>query len=195
MGGIFTEIEREIIKMSEEVRREALVSAAPEIRNDIMTHICYKVTKDYYSEFKPKLYRNRMESLYNAWDMDIMMVGNGLEFDPFLKDDDIPQHTSKSWYHQYNNGDDEWTPFPDSHKDGTQNNGMPQSSWIVENFAEGIHPRYYWDREADEVIDFSKQGKGTDASMEKHVNKYNTTGRMERILIKHLQQACRTYSW
>lgn len=190
MGSIFTEIQREIIEMSEEVRRNALISAAPEIQNDIMTHICYRVTQDYYSEYQPKIYKKRMESLYDAWDIDAMMIGNGLEFEPYLTDN-IPQHVSGSWYHE---SGDKWVKFPESHN-GSQNNGMPQSSWIVENFAEGIHPGYYWDRELDEVIDLSVQGKGTDASMELHVKRYNRTGKMERILIKHLKQACNAYQW
>lgn len=191
MGRIFTEIEREIIKMSKEVRKEALISAAPEIQNDILTHICYKVTQDYYNEYDPKIYKKRMYSLYDAWDVDAMMVGNGLEFEPFLFDDNMPQHTSNSWYHK---SGDKWVEFPDSHN-GRQDNGIPQNDWIIENFIEGIHPGYYWHKGMDEVIDFSVKGKGVEASMDIHVNKYNRTGRMEKILIKHLKRACNAYKW
>ena len=187
MGNLFTAMERAIIEKSEKICREALKSAAYELQQDVKNNICYRIVDDYYDEYTPKKYR-RTNSLYNAWEMSASIVGDRLHFYPNLDSDKLPQHYSKSPFHK---SGDEWIDFYNRSDD--EDNGRPDNEWILKNFFEGIHPRYYLDKKIGVVVDASVQFPGVLPKMGKYVNSYKRSGNMINILAKHLKQACKTY--
>lgn len=189
MAGLFTDLERKIITMSEEVCRNALVASAAEIKMDIDNNICYKVSDAYYTEYQPKIYTHRMGSLYDAWKITPLLKGDKVMFNLNLDSDRLPQHTSNSWWHQSGN---KWISRDDPEFDfGKQNNGMPENSWILKNFFKGIHPGYTL--LDGEVIDHSKETSSVLENMHKYVGEYKKSGKMQRILIKHLKSQCKKY--
>lgn len=188
MGNLFTAMERKIIEKSEEVCREALKTAAIELQQDIKENICYRIVDAYYEEYTPSRYR-RMESLYNAWNITSSIVGDRLHFYPDLDSDRLPQHYSNSQYHKYGS---EWIDFYNRSDDS--DNGIPDNEWILENFFEGVHPRYYKDKSLGIIINDSKQYSGVLEKMGIYINTYKKSGNMINILAKHLKQACKAYN-
>lgn len=187
MGRLFSDLERKIIETSDEVCRAALFSAGYEIEQDIMNEICYKIVDDYYDEYTPKKYK-RMRSLYSAWDITTSLRGDRLHFHPTLDSDRLPQHYSGSQYHKSGS---KWIDFY-NRSDG-EDNGIPDNGWILTNFFEGIHPKYYFSKKLGDVIDASEQFDGVVPKMGKYVVSYKKSGKLVKILAKHLKQQCKTY--
>lgn len=188
MGSLFTAMERKIIEKSEKVCREALKSAAYELQQDVKNNICYKIVDDYYEEYTPIRYR-RTNSLYRAWDISTSITGDRLHFYPDLDSDRLPQHKSNSQFHK---SGDEWIDFYDRSDD--DDNGVPDNSWILKNFFEGVHPRFFLDKKLGVVINDSEYHPGVLQKMGKYINEYKKSGNMINILAKHLKQACKTYN-
>ena len=190
MGDVFTDLERKIIEMSEEVCRNALVASAVEIKIDIDTNICYKVSEAYYTDYSPTKYK-RIESLYDAWKITPFLQGDRVIFNLNLDSDRLPQHRSTSKYHKNENEAGWISRYDDNFDFESDDNGVPQNSWILQNFFEGIHPRYITRKGI--VYDESVQYSGVLDNMQKYINKYRQSGKMQRILIKHLKSQCKKY--
>ena len=188
MGNLFTAIERKIIETSHEVCQNALKSAAYELHVDIKNNICYKIVDEYYDEYDPTRYR-RMDSLYDAWAMKTSIVGDRLHFYPDLDSDRLPQHYSRSKFH--NSGDTWISRYDDGFDFDSDENGQPENSWILKNFFEGIHPRFFV-REGL-VFDESYYYDGVLSKMSKYINIYRKSGNMIEILSEHLRRACKSY--
>lgn len=188
MGNFFTDRERKIIEKSHAVCQKALTSAAYELQIDIRNNVCYRIVDDYYEEYNPTKYA-RTDSLYNAWGMKASIVGDRLHFYPDLDSERLPQHYSGSKFHR---SGDVWISRDDDGFDfESDDNGRPENSWILTNFFEGIHPRFFT-REGL-VFDESYHYDGVLAKMGKYINIYKNNGSMINILAKHLKQACKSY--
>lgn len=193
MGRLFSAMERKIIEKVEEVGRIALQSAATELQQDIYDHVCYKVVEDYYEEYTPTKYK-RKHDLYNAWAMKFEIdKDNIIHFLPKLDSELMAQHYSRSRYHKEPTGKEKekWRDYYSRSDD--EDNGLPDNEWILKNFFEGIHPRFYLNRQLGVVIDDSYQYPGVLQNMGKHIVAYKRSGRMINILAKHLIQACKSY--
>lgn len=190
MAGLLTDLERKIIMMSQEVCRNALVAASSEIKIDIDSEICYRVSDAYYQDYNPSRYK-RIESLYNAWKITPLLKGQNIVFNLNLDSDRLPQHYSRSKYHQ--SGSTWISRYDDSFDFDSDDNGTPENSWILQNFFEGVHPRFIYDRKLGAIIDESMQGSTVLQNMQKYINSYRQSGNMQRILLKHLKSQCRKY--
>ena len=99
--------------------------------------------KRYYDSYTPKYYK-RTKSLWKA------VKGSPPQHKTTGKTHEISFaivynssflngiYTSNSWYHQAGG---EWKSVA-QHQTFNQNNGIPDSGWILENYLYGIHPRY-----------------------------------------------------
>ena len=191
MGRFFSAMERKIIEKVEEVGRAALKSAAKELQEDIYDNICYKVVEDYYEEYTPSKYK-RTHDLYNAWAISSEIGGDDrIHFLPILDSDLMSQHYSRSRFHKEPSDDGKWRDYYSRTDD--EDNGLPDNDWILKNFFEGIHPRFYLNKQLGVVIDASYQFPGVLSNMSKHIAVYKRSGRMVSILAKHLKQACKSY--
>lgn len=189
MGGLFTDLERKIIMMSREVCRNALIASAAEIKIDIDNNICYRVSDAYYTDYTPSRYQ-RTGSLYNAWKITPFLTGDKISFNLNLDSDRLPQHYSRSKYHQ---SGDTWISRDSEDFDyDSGDNGRPEKSWILANFFEGIHPRYSLLKDGF-VVDNSVHTSTVLQNMQKYITKYRQSGKMQKILIKHLKTQCKKY--
>lgn len=188
MGNLFTDLERKIIMMSKEVCRNALIASAAEIKVDIDSNICYKVSDQYYQDYSPIRYK-RIGSLYDAWKITPSMQGDRISFNLNLDSDRLPQHYSRSQFHKY--GSDWISRYDDEFDFESDENGQPENSWILKNFFEGIHPRFVVRQGM--VFDESYKLSGVLQNMSKYVNQYRQSGKMQKILIKHLKKQCKNY--
>ena len=189
MAGLLSDLERKIIMMSEEVCRNALIASAAEIKIDIDNNICYKVSDQYYQDYSPTIYTHRMGSLYDAWKITPFLKGQNIVFNLNLDSDRLPQHTSGSWWHQAGG---KWISREEADFNfNKQSNGMPENSWILENFFKGIHPGYTL--LDGMVVDNSKTTSTVLQNMQKYITKYRQSGKMQKILLKHLKNQCRKY--
>lgn len=188
MGKLFSAIERRIIETTREVCEKALTSSAYEIQQDIKNKICYKIVDDYYEEYTPTRY-SRINSLYDAWEFNTELTNQRLHFYPTLDSDNLPDHYSRSKFHQYG---DKWiSRYDDNFDFESDDNGAVQNDWILKNFFDGIHPRFI-SREGL-IFDESYQYDGVLKKMGKYVQSYKNSGRMIKILAKHLKQQCAMY--
>lgn len=188
MGRLFTDLERKIIEMSKEVCRNALVASAAEIKNDINVNICYRVSEAYYSDYDPVSYK-RTESLYDAWKITPFLTGDRVSFNLNLDSDRLPQHYSRSKYHQ--SGSTWISRYDDDFDFDSDDNGRPESAWILKNFFEGIHPIFV--RHEGAYFNESIQRSGVLDNMAKYIDIYRRSGKMQKILIKHLKRECKKY--
>lgn len=190
MAGLLTDLERKIIMTSQEVCRNALVAAASEIKIDIDSEICYQVSDAYYQDYEPSKY-SRIGSLYDAWKITPFFKGQNIVFNLNLDSDRLPQHYSRSKYHQSGST---WVSRSDDAFDfDSDDNGVPENSWILQNFFQGIHPRFIYDRKIGAVMDESIQGTTVLQNMKVYIDIYRHSGNMQRILLKHLKSQCRKY--
>lgn len=188
MGNLFTEIERKIIETSNEVCQAALKSSAKELTTSIRNNVFYKVTDIYYEEYTPTRYK-RLESLYGAWKVTNSINGDKISFHGNLNSNRLPQHYSGSQYHKYG---DRWiSQWDDDFDYDSDENGRPENSWILENFFEGIHPRYI--KKYGLVWDESYHYDGILKNLPVCINRYKQSGEMVSILAKHLKAQCKKY--
>lgn len=185
MGSLFTELERHIIETSEEVCRKALESSSKELQASIKENVFKKVTASYYQEYKPSRYK-RTESLYGIWGIYPEIDGMDIGFDFDADDKRMKQHKSKSKYHKRGK---KWISRTKKEFTWKSNNGRPSNEWILENFFEGIHPRYIL-REGV-VSDESYQYDDVDTRLDLYIGEYQKSEEMENILVDHLKKQCR----
>ena len=101
----------------------------------------------------------------------------------------MPQHYSGSQYHKYG---DRWiSQWDDDFDYDSDENGRPENSWILENFFEGIHPRYI--KKYGLVWDESYHYDGILKNLPVCINRYKQSGEMVSILAKHLKAQCKKY--
>lgn len=140
-SGSIDKIFEEIINDAENTAKNAIKSASKNVQKDIID----KAKDDlnyYYANYKPKIYR-RQDKLRRAilpYYADRSNSKNiSIEIGVQYKSSALTgAYKSNSWYHQ--NGDKWISRSDDGFNWKGQNNGIPESDWIFENFIEGIHP-------------------------------------------------------
>ena len=129
-----------IMKDCQAIAAEAVKSAAMKAQDDIIAE-ADKYLQYYYDSYKPKKYK-RTKQLKNA----IKPIfkdngfGNGGSIEIGVKYDASPlmnAYHSNSWYHKSGT---HWIARPSGDFDfDSQNNGIPEAEWILDNFLRGQH--------------------------------------------------------
>lgn len=146
-GDIISAIGANALNEVQAACENAAKKAAKKIKPKFKEIVIDNTVKDYY-EKKPKIYK-RTESLYNAMRPKVSVSGTSITTSIDYDSDWIGQHYSNSWWHQ---GGRTWINHYQLDKD-SQDNGMPESDWILSNFFQGIHPGYKLDTSLGVVID------------------------------------------
>lgn len=138
-----------ILKDCQTIATQAVQNAAKKAQDDIIKEANSYLQK-YYNNYKPKRYK-RTYSLHKAITPVCEDMSNkkgisievGVEYDSNkLKD----IYHSNSWYHQTGT---HWIGRDSGNFDfDSQNNGIPQPWWIMDNFLEGVHPWAQTDSES-----------------------------------------------
>lgn len=134
---IFRQIKKDYIQLAKNVAKEAANEAQADIQEKADSFI-----DEYYSEYSPKRYK-RKKALYNLVEpiyretesKNGILFEFGIRYNPSNIEG---VHKSNSWYRQSGT---HWIPRLSGDFDfDSKNNGIPQASWITENFLSGIHP-------------------------------------------------------
>lgn len=132
----------EIKKDATKIVKDAVKKAAAQAQKEVMktADACLQT---YYSMYKPKKYK-RTYSLHKAITPifeEKAGFKNNLQFVIGVKYDAnklTGLYKSNSWYHQTGT---EWIGRDDPYFDfDSQNNGLPEPWWVMENYLEGVHP-------------------------------------------------------
>ena len=129
-----------IINDCQAVAVEAVENAAKKAQNDILKE-ANNYLELYYSRYSPTSYKRTYQLqkaitpvFENHSGKDGVSVEIGVEYDSSKL---AGSYKSNSWYHQ---AGDFWISKLDSgFKYGSQNNGIPQPDWIMDNFLKGEH--------------------------------------------------------
>lgn len=129
-----------IIKDCQNVAVEAVKNAASKTQKDILKEADDYLQK-YYNNYKPKQYR-RTYQLQKAITpiFEDRSASNGVSIEVGVEYNSgaLKGYHSNSWYHQSGTN---WIARNDGGFDfDSQNNGIPEPEWIMNNFLEGIHP-------------------------------------------------------
>lgn len=123
---------------------EASVSkSAKDVSSIVYNNIIMKSVEDYYNEYDPSIYKNRMYDLYNALSIDVKTGKTNIKIGYSGSTDNMSQHYSRSPRHQRYRSGNEWiSRFENDEFDPDgDDNGLPKNEWILDNFWDGIHPR------------------------------------------------------
>lgn len=129
-----------IINDCQAVAAEAIKNAAKKTQNDIVKE-ADNYLQMYYGNYKPTRYK-RTGKLKNAIKPiiedhstgDKISIEVGVEYNSGL----LKGYYSNSWYHKTGT---HWIGRGSGDFDfDSQNNGIPEPEWIMNNFLEGIHP-------------------------------------------------------
>jgi uncharacterized protein (UPF0333 family) len=146
-----------IIKDCQAVAAEAVKNAAKKTQNDIVKE-AQSYLRKYYNNYKPKRYK-RTYQLKNSIipifedksQKGKISIEVGVKYDSSKLSG---LYKSNSWYHQTGAT---WIERKSGDFDfDSQNNGIPQPEWILNNFLEGIHPWGQDDTESTQslMVDF-----------------------------------------
>lgn len=167
-----------IIKDCQAIAVEAVKNAASKTQADILKEADNYLQRYYRNYPKPKRYK-RTKHLQNAITpvFEDKSTKNGISIEVGVEYDanKLKNHYySNSWYHktgthwiERNSGDFDFD---------SQNNGIPEPAWIMNNFLEGIHPWAQTDHES------------TNSLMEEFFD-VQLSGRIEKYIREELIQA------
>lgn len=139
-----------IIKDCQAVAVEAVKNAAKKAQKDILKEAEDYLQRYYNNYPRPKRYKRTNHLKYaitpvfeDTSTTDRLSIEVGVEYDSNkLKN----HYYSNSWYHQTGT---HWIPRKSGDFDfDSQNNGIPEPEWIMNNFLEGIHPWAQTDNES-----------------------------------------------
>lgn len=185
MGRILEDAEIKILRKCAEARRAAVKDSAKEIKKDFKKKVFDQAVSDYYEDYTPTRYK-RTESLYKVFKTYAKTDGESINITAKWNFNWLPQYKSKSQYHQSGS---EWKDFYDRSDD--EDNGIPEKGWIFQNFMEGIHPRFYYDKKLDILVDDSVQETPTYIRIKKYISDYSKSGDAKEILLKKLKKQCK----
>ena len=159
MAGGMDDVFENIMKDYQAIAAEAIKSAAKKTQLDIVKE-ADKYLQMYYSKHKPRRYK-RTNQLKNAIKPIFIdkSTGTNIDIEVGVKYDAtalISKYHSNSWYHQTgthwisrNSGDFDFD---------SQNNGIPQPEWILDNFLLGIHK---WGDGPNEKVEHTESSTNT----------------------------------
>lgn len=182
MGRILEPLEAQILLKCAKARKAAVQHAAKEIKKDITKKIFDQAVSDYYDDYTPTKYK-RTESLYKAFRSYARTDGRRINISGDWDFNRLPQHSSSSQYHQSGSN---WIDFYSRSDD--ENNGIPEKGWIFENFMEGIHPRFFFDKKLGVFIDDSERFTPSWMRIKKYKDEYFASGDMRNILLRNLKK-------
>jgi hypothetical protein len=185
MSRILEEAEKAFLKKCAAARKAAVKQTAKEIKKDFKEKVFDQAVSDYYNDYTPTKYK-RTESLYKAFKVYVRTDGRRIKLSGNWDFNRLPQHSSASKYHQ--SGDD-WMDFYSRSED--DDNGIPEKGWILTNFMEGIHPRFYFDKTLGVVINDSEYFEPSYLRIKEYKDSYIKNGDARDILIKNLKQQCK----
>lgn len=141
-----------IIKDCQAVAVEAVKNAAKKTQNDIIKE-ADTYLQQYYDNYKPKRYKRTYQLqktiipfLKDRSNKKNISIEVGVEYDPSM----LKEYYSGSWYHQTGT---HWIGRDSGDFDfDSQNNGVIESAWVLNNFLEGIHPWAQTDKESTQSL-------------------------------------------
>lgn len=189
MSRILEPAEVAILKNCSKACEAALKNATREIKKDFKEKVIDQAVLDYYADYQPSIYR-RTESLYNAFKSTASISGQEASFKIQWNYNWLPQYESRSPRHKSGNEwisryDDNFDPYGDD-------NGKPEKGWVLTNFFEGIHPRYYFQKEIG-LINDSAYFEPSYVRIKKYKDDYIANGYANDILVKHLSIQAKKY--
>ena len=137
-----------IIKDCQAIAVEAVKNAAKKTQKDILKEADNYLQR-YYGNYTPKRYK-RTHQLKNAIKpvLEDHSTGNGTSIEVGVEYNSgaLKGYYSNSWYHKTGT---HWIGRDSGDFDfDSQNNGIPEPEWILNNFLEGIHPWAQTDSES-----------------------------------------------
>lgn len=190
MGKLVDDVMFQVLGQVDEIRKKALKEAVPVVKKDMKSKVCDRAVMEYYMEYSPTRY-HRTFSLFKLFKTYARQDGKTLSAWIEYDNNRLPQYRSNSLLHQSGN---DWIPRSSNNFNSESGgNGIPDKDWIFDNFWEGIHPRYYIDRNLSvligepTVVDESYQFTSTESRLKKYANSYEETMK-EIILNKMMEQ-------
>ena len=150
MGRILEDAEIELLRRVASKREAAVEKAAKEIQKDFKEKVFDQAVSDYYGDYPPKRYK-RTGGLKKAFKVQAPTDGRRITIDYNWNHNWLPRYKSNSKYHK--SGKDWISRYDDDFDYDSGANGMPEKGWIFENFMEGIHPVFSYDKELDIYLD------------------------------------------
>jgi hypothetical protein len=200
MGRILEDAEKAFLKQCAEAKRAAVEAAAKEIQKDFKKKVFDQAVTDYYADFRPRKYRRHQypNGLYKAFRVNTTTDGRRISLSYDWDFNRLPQYKSKSKYHKsgsewISRDDPRFNWDEDEEGNPVGNNGIPEKGWIFTNFMEGIHPKFYLDKELDIVVDASEDFEPSYLRIRQYKEDYINNGDAKDILIKHLKKQYKKY--
>lgn len=139
IDAVFKKIEKDFVELSKNAARNAATKAQKDIAAK-----ADKFIDEYYASYKPKWYK-RKRALYKLvqkyYQETQTTKGISIEFGiQYTPSKIYGMHKSYSPYHK---GGTSWisrADYPESFHFDKGDNGIPEATWITDNFLEGIHP-------------------------------------------------------
>lgn len=198
MGRILEEAEKAFLKKCATARKAAVQQAAKEIQADFKKKVFDQAIEDYYSDYGPSRYKRKHKpgGLYRAFKVYESNDGKRIQIDYDWDFNRLPKYKSNSKWHKSGNEwisryDDNFNWKTNADDEPIGNNGTPEKGWIFQNYMEGIHPKYYLDKELDVVINESEKFEPSYLRIKKYKDSYIDDGDAKDILIKHLKKQCK----
>jgi hypothetical protein len=162
-----------IIKDCQAIAVEAVKNAASKTQKDILQE-ADNYLQQYYRNYTPKKYK-RTRQLKNAIKpvFEDKSGPNGISIEVGVEYNSgaLKGYYSNSWYHQSGT---HWISRDSGDFDfDSQNNGIPEPEWIMNNFLEGVHP---WAQE---------DGESTNSLMKEFFD-VQLSGRIEKYVQEEL---------
>lgn len=135
------ELQTELSQAAKQAIEDGTKASAPYIKEIVYKELIIPSVDEYYEEYSPTIYKKRMYDLYNIFEVDIESNKSTIIIEGRVVDSQLSQHYSRSPRHKSGS---EWISrfdSPEIFDPIGEENGMPESSWIVDNFWEGIHPK------------------------------------------------------
>ena len=190
MGKLVDDVMFSVLGQVDEIRKKALKKAVPIVKKDMKDKVCDRAVTEYYMDYSPTKYR-RTYSLFKLFKTYARQNGNTLSAWIEYDSDRLPQYTSGSPRHQTGS---KWiSRYNEAFDEEGDDNGIPETDWIFDNFWNGVHPRIYIDHEMSKlvgeavVVDFSYHFRSTESRIKQYANEYENTMR-EIILDKMMEQ-------
>ena len=159
MAGGMDDVFANIMSDYQAIAAAAIKSAAKKAQADIVQE-ADRYLRLYYSSYKPSRYK-RTNQLKNAIKPIFIDKSSGSNIDitigiEYSADALIGKYHSNSWYHQSGT---HWIDRSSGDFDfDSQNNGIPQPEWILENFLTGVHQ---WGDGSNEKFEHSESSTNT----------------------------------
>ena len=188
MGRILEPFEAQVLLKCEAAKRAAVKLAAKEIQKDVKKKVFNQAVEDYYDDYNPNRYKriNKPGGLYRAFRVNESNNGKQILISGEWDFNWLPQYKSNSKFHKSGNT---WVSRYDSNFDwDSGNNGVPEKGWIFQNYMEGIHPKFYVDKNLGIVIDDSEYSTPSYLRIKQYKDEYFASNDMKNILLKHLKK-------